>query len=1362
MLEPPGYFERVRLGAHRRWDQLEADPDLAAPWHQLFRQVQSPRHVVSELLQNADDAGASWARAEVRDGAFVFEHDGADFDEDAFQSLCRFGFSNKRHLHTIGFRGIGFKSTFSVGPRVELTTPTLRVAFDKRRFTEPVWEGRRAGIPGTTRVRIPIEGADVGAWLNEELARWASDPLPILFFQNLRRLELQGVCIARDEAGPGPLAGSSWVALAGETEQRVLRIASEEEPFPADALEEVRAERGDPGFDLPPCRVELVVGAPDPRLYVVLPTEVRVDLPFACNAPFLQDPARTGIKDPTGSPTNRWLLRRVGALAAQAMLAWVGNDGLVTSERAEAYTALLPEVPPEPVRSLAYDVAETVRQGQRAELRGNPLVLTSGGTLAKPRDVLDVPPDLLDVWPEAEVLDLFGTGQTEVVAPDVPRGARARLASWKYLGRFLPEAFLDRLRAAPAPPRPQTDVALAVLWAFVGRLLGQQRHRFVLKGNLAIVPAVGRQRLATADAAVVAGAAADRLSADDWTFIGDRVAVVDPAWAARMLDPDVALVGAEADAAELYRRIGLDQRGGLHDALVAVARAVFGDETEVADGLRVGWIAAKADLESPPELRFLCDDGAWRSAEAGLLVDAEQALRYFPLGWAQRHLVSARYGAEGGAREHAAWRRWSRSPKSRLRRFVLPQSVTTSVYGKARAERVMVQRGGRVPASYRLKSRRFDLTDYDFDGDLWAGWAEQAAVDDGVWPVVVRGVCDDWDANWEKRSTASFKQKGDRYSYAVNHGTLVAAWVQRLRETPCLPDTTGKLRLPAELYRTNAKTAHLVGVEPFLAEAFDTEAAGPMLALLGVRDVPDSLDRLLDRVRALSGTDAPEAAVRVLYEALDRSMRHVGDDVVASARAVFATAPLIRDADGAWRTSKAVYQRNDDGLPGLAVLPSSTAGLRLWDRLGVPVEATADSFLDWLRSLPTGEAVPDSDMLRAVLARYPQRVWAEVGAWLGADGAWRATDTFAHASADTGVMESVFPGVRRETADVSMLLPTVRARDPFRRLPLLETALTYSLEDVARAGRPRETPWLAALGHGLACALPKGGADAEGVARRRKAGARMTRTRWQRATTIDARPVLDGQPVGPSRAYEVLWVDDELVATDDGPRVYAALVGALAAPLDEPAFARAVEDCAGRDPAWIEAYFDAHFTLDAPTGDRDPETTEPTLPSEADGEPTLDPEAGPADPEADDGESPDEEDGPMVPKSSRRTGPTQAERAYWRARGYAYDEAQRRYVHPEGATLQRMAGSPLPWVAYDADGELTGRYWVGRSSLESGVEVPAEVWDLLRRSESTAALLIPSESGGLRCIDWRHLERLQNEGSVDLYPASYRLVALDS
>ena len=72
MKEPPIYFDRIRKKAVQRWDTLDNDPELAGPWHQLFLQVQSPRHVLSELLQNADDAGAQEASVQIRNGVFEF------------------------------------------------------------------------------------------------------------------------------------------------------------------------------------------------------------------------------------------------------------------------------------------------------------------------------------------------------------------------------------------------------------------------------------------------------------------------------------------------------------------------------------------------------------------------------------------------------------------------------------------------------------------------------------------------------------------------------------------------------------------------------------------------------------------------------------------------------------------------------------------------------------------------------------------------------------------------------------------------------------------------------------------------------------------------------------------------------------------------------------------------------------------------------------------------------------------------------------------------------------------------------------------------------------------------------------------
>ena len=65
MNNKPGFFESIRDHASKRWDLLENDPELAAPWHQLFQQVQSPGHIFSELLQKITSIGSGVCMKDV-------------------------------------------------------------------------------------------------------------------------------------------------------------------------------------------------------------------------------------------------------------------------------------------------------------------------------------------------------------------------------------------------------------------------------------------------------------------------------------------------------------------------------------------------------------------------------------------------------------------------------------------------------------------------------------------------------------------------------------------------------------------------------------------------------------------------------------------------------------------------------------------------------------------------------------------------------------------------------------------------------------------------------------------------------------------------------------------------------------------------------------------------------------------------------------------------------------------------------------------------------------------------------------------------------------------------------------------------
>lgn len=72
-----------------------------------------------ELLQNADDAGATTVRISGDDDCLIVANDGRPFNADDVQALCRSGASSKqRGTGTIGYRGIGFKSVAGLAKEV--------------------------------------------------------------------------------------------------------------------------------------------------------------------------------------------------------------------------------------------------------------------------------------------------------------------------------------------------------------------------------------------------------------------------------------------------------------------------------------------------------------------------------------------------------------------------------------------------------------------------------------------------------------------------------------------------------------------------------------------------------------------------------------------------------------------------------------------------------------------------------------------------------------------------------------------------------------------------------------------------------------------------------------------------------------------------------------------------------------------------------------------------------------------------------------------------------------------------------------------------------------------------------------------
>src|SRR3954468_24900259 len=69
-------------------------------------------HFVYELLQNADDAGATEIAFRLNSDSLVVEHNGKPFDEPDVMAISYFG-KGKTEVTAIGHFGLGFKSVFA-------------------------------------------------------------------------------------------------------------------------------------------------------------------------------------------------------------------------------------------------------------------------------------------------------------------------------------------------------------------------------------------------------------------------------------------------------------------------------------------------------------------------------------------------------------------------------------------------------------------------------------------------------------------------------------------------------------------------------------------------------------------------------------------------------------------------------------------------------------------------------------------------------------------------------------------------------------------------------------------------------------------------------------------------------------------------------------------------------------------------------------------------------------------------------------------------------------------------------------------------------------------------------------------------
>ena len=87
--------------------------------------------IMVELLQNADDAGSSKVLITQYNDSLIVANNGRPFTEADIVAISRSGSSKKKRGETIGYRGVGFKSTSFLSNDIIIYSNNVQFAFSK-------------------------------------------------------------------------------------------------------------------------------------------------------------------------------------------------------------------------------------------------------------------------------------------------------------------------------------------------------------------------------------------------------------------------------------------------------------------------------------------------------------------------------------------------------------------------------------------------------------------------------------------------------------------------------------------------------------------------------------------------------------------------------------------------------------------------------------------------------------------------------------------------------------------------------------------------------------------------------------------------------------------------------------------------------------------------------------------------------------------------------------------------------------------------------------------------------------------------------------------------------------------------------
>jgi hypothetical protein len=320
----PADYEKIREENIARYGWDTAVLDL------LGRLYSERTHFIFELIQNAEDAGATELAFELFADRLELRHDGRPFTEADVRGVCGVGQSGKSgDLTAIGKFGIGFKSVYAYtrSPRISSGDEHFRIENYVRPFPvePPLAQAGTLFVFPFDHDTVPaaVAAREIAAALT------AIRPRILLFLRSIERLRVEGA------GGPGPAIERSVIErsvterpAAGGPGPRRVTLSSGGRPAEEWLIWHRQAVELAPpveiaframGGRLVPCESS--------PLIVSFPTEKETFLGFLMQGPYRTTPARDNV--PGHDPSNQLLVRETATLLCD-VLRQLRDEGLLT------------------------------------------------------------------------------------------------------------------------------------------------------------------------------------------------------------------------------------------------------------------------------------------------------------------------------------------------------------------------------------------------------------------------------------------------------------------------------------------------------------------------------------------------------------------------------------------------------------------------------------------------------------------------------------------------------------------------------------------------------------------------------------------------------------------------------------------------------------------------------------------------------------------------------------------------------------------------------------------------------------------------------------------------------------------------